>query len=149
VERVLRWAAMRRIALLGALLLTGLSQTGCVERLLAIHSDPPGAAVYLDGEKVGTTPCEVSYTWYGTRDLILELRGYTLIRKEVVLNPPWWQIIPLDFITDVIIPFTIRDHLAVQYTMEPAPVTREEVDVVLQKADELRKKAETDPQPKQ
>jgi hypothetical protein len=34
--------------------------------------------------------------------------------------------------------------------MEPAPVTREEVDAVLQRADELRKKSETtDPQPKQ
>src|SRR5580765_4518638 len=112
---------MRRTVLLIALLLGVLTQTGCVERLLTIHSDPPGAGVYLDGEKVGTTPCEVTYVWYGTRDLILELRGYTLIRQEVVLNPPWWQIIPLDFITDVIIPFTIRDRMAVSFTMEPAP----------------------------
>lgn len=138
------------MALSGALLLGVLTQTGCVERLLAIHSDPPGAAVYLDGEKVGTTPCEVSYTWYGTRDLILELRGYTLIRQEVVLNPPWWQIIPLDLITDVVIPFTIRDYMAVSYAMEPAPFTREEVDTVLQRADELRKKSlATEPQPKE
>ncbi|HZE97081.1 MAG TPA: PEGA domain-containing protein [Planctomycetota bacterium] len=140
---------MRRILLL-ALLLAGLSQAGCVERLLAIHSDPPGAAVYLDGEKVGTTPCEVTYTWYGTRILILELRGYTLIRQEVPLNPPWWQIIPVDFITDVVIPFTIRDRMAVSYTMEPAPVSLKEVDAVLQRADELRKKSlEQDPAPKQ
>ncbi len=133
---------MRRTGILLPLALALLSQTGCVERFLAIHSDPPGAAVYLDGEKVGTTPCEVTYTWYGTRDLILELRGYTLIRQQVVLNPPWWQIIPLDFITDIIIPFTIRDQMAVSYTMETAPVSREEVDAVLQKADELRKKAD-------
>jgi len=135
---------------MAALLLGVLSQAGCVERLLAIHSDPPGAAVYLDGEKVGTTPCEVTYVWYGTRDLVLELRGYTLIRQEVTLSPPWWQIIPLDFITDVVIPFTIRDKMAVAYPMEPAPVTREEVDAVLQRADELRKKSKApDPQPKQ
>jgi hypothetical protein len=131
---------MRRVGIL--LVLALLSQAGCVERFLAIHSDPPGAAVYLDGEKVGTTPCEVTYTWYGTRDLILELRGYTLIRQQVVLNPPWWQIIPLDFITDIVIPFTIRDRMAVSYTMETAPVSREEVDAVLQRAEELRKKAE-------
>ena len=140
---------MRRIALLGGLLLGVLSQAGCVERLLYIHSDPPGAAVYVDGEKVGTTPCEVSYLWYGTRDLILELRGYTLVRQPVVLNPPWWQIVPLDLITDVILPFTIRDTMAVSYRLDPAPVTREEVDAVLQKADELRKKSEApEPQPK-
>lgn len=140
---------MRRAGLLAAVLLAGLSQAGCVDRFLAIHSDPPGAAVYLDGEKVGTTPCEVGYIWYGTRDLVLELRGYTLIRQQVVLNPPWWQITPLDLVTDVVIPFTIRDRMAVSYTLETAPVSREEVDAVLQKADELRKKAEApSPPPK-
>jgi len=137
------------MGLLLAACLAVLSQTGCVERLLAIHSDPPGAAVYLDGEKVGTTPCEVSYVWYGTRDLILELRGYTLIREQVVLNPPWWQIIPLDLVTDIIIPFPIRDRMSVSYTLETAPVSREEVNTVRQRADELRKKADADPAPKQ
>jgi len=132
---------MRRLGVLLGLVL--LSQAGCVDRFLAIHSDPPGAAVYLDGEKVGTTPCEVPYTFYGTRDLILELRGYTLVRREIVLNPPWWQIIPMDFITEVLIPFTLTDRLSVSYMMETAPVSREEVDAVLRKADELRKKAET------
>lgn len=132
---------MKRAALAGALLLGLLSQTGCVERLLAIHSDPPGASVYLDGEKVGTTPCEVSYVWYGTRDLILELRGYTLIRREVTLSPPWWQVTPMDLLTDVVIPITLRDKSAVSYSMEPAPVTREEVDTVLERAEDLRKKS--------
>ncbi len=132
---------MRRAIVLGAALIGALSQGGCVERLMAIHSDPPGAAVYLDGEKVGTTPCEVTYTWYGTRDLVLELRGYTLVRQQVTLSPPWWQIIPLDFLTDVVIPITIHDRLSVSYVLEEAPVSQEAVDTVLQRAEELRKKA--------
>ena len=136
---------MRRILLMGALAAAALSQTGCVERLLAVHSDPPGAAVYLDGEKVGTTPCEVSYVWYGTRTLVLELRGFTLVRQDVVLSPPWWQIIPLDFVTDVLIPMTITDRLAVSYTLEQAPVSPEEVHSVLERAEELRKKALSPP----
>jgi hypothetical protein len=131
---------MRRIFLLGAAA-AALSQTGCVERLLAIQSDPPGAAAYLDGEKVGTTPCEVPYTWYGTRLLVLELRGFNLVRQEVVLNPPWWQIVPIDFITDVLIPMTIRDRMSVSYTLDPAPASPEEVDTVLERADELRKRS--------
>jgi hypothetical protein len=118
-----------------------------VERLLAIHSDPPGATVYVDGEKVGTTPCDVSYTWYGTRDVILELRGYKLIRQEVTLNPPWWQITPLDFVTDIVIPIMLRDRLAVSYALDPAPATREEVDAVVQRADELRLKAQAQESP--
>lgn len=133
--------AMRRAGMLGALLLAGFSQAGCVERLLAVHSDPPGASVYLDGEKVGTTPCEIPYLWYGTRDLILELRGFTLVRQQVTLNPPWWQITPLDFVTDVVVPITLHDRMSVSYTLDTAPVTRQEVDAVLERADELRKKA--------
>ena len=132
---------MRRAVLLPAALLALLSQSGCVERLLAIHSDPPGAAVYVDGEKAGTTPCEVPYIWYGTRVVVLELRGFSLIRQEVVLNPPWWQIIPIDFITDVVIPFTIRDRLSVSYTLEPAPVSPQELEAVFERAAELRKKS--------
>src|SRR5437764_14490047 len=101
---------MRRAALLMAALLALLSQSGCVERLLAIHSDPPGAAVYLDGEKVGTTPCEVPYTWYGTRVVVLDLRGFTLVRQQVVLNPPGLQAIPIDSVTDVLVHITLRDR---------------------------------------
>jgi len=136
---------MRRAIVLSAILLGALSQSGCVDRFLAIHSDPPGAVVYVDGEKVGTTPCEISYTWYGTRLVVLELRGYSLVRQEVTLSPPWWQIIPIDFITDVVIPFTIRDRMAVSYTLEPAPLSPEELNDVLERADELRKKSAASP----
>lgn len=136
---------MRRAILLCALVVAALSQAGCVERILAIHSDPPGASVYVDGEKVGTTPCEVNYTWYGTRTLIIELRGYALVRKEVTLSPPWWQLIPIDFFTDVVIPFTLRDRDSVSYTLDPAPASPEEVDALLQRADELRKRSQAAP----
>jgi hypothetical protein len=131
---------MRRALLLPLALLGALSLSGCVERLLAIHSDPPGAAVYVDGEKVGTTPGEINYTWYGTRLVVLELRGYSLVRQEVVLSAPWWQMIPIDFITDVLIPITIRDRMAVSYALEPAPPSPEEKDALLERADELRKR---------
>jgi hypothetical protein len=132
---------MRRALLLSATLLAALSQSGCVERLLAIHSDPPGAAVYVDGEKVGTTPCEVRYIWYGTRVVVLELRGFSLVHQEVVLSPPWWQIIPIDLITDILIPITIRDRYSVSYTMEPAPVSPQEADAVYERAMELKKRS--------
>jgi len=132
---------MRRGLLLASVLIAALSQSGCVERLLAIHSDPPGAAVYVDGEKVGTTPCEVHYTWYGTRLVVLELRGFSLVHQEVVLAAPWWQWIPMDFITEILVPITIRDRLSVSYALEPAPVSLEEVNTVLDRAEELRKRS--------
>ena len=114
---------------------------GCVDRVVSIRSEPDGAEVFLDGVKVGETPCEVRYTWYGTRDLVLEKRGYREIREKVSLAGPWWQFPVLDFITDVLIPFTITDRRDLTYTLERAPTTREELLEVRARAEELRRRA--------
>lgn len=118
-----------------------LALAGCVERLVAVRSEPPGAAVYLDGELRGETPCEIPYTWYGTRELVVEKRGFREIRQEVSLGTPWWQIPPLDLVTDVLLPFTITDRTEVEVKLEPAPVTREELEGVLKRVAEAREKA--------
>jgi hypothetical protein len=36
---------------------------------------------------------------------------------------------------------TLRDRLSVSYTLDPAPVSPEEVDSVLERAEELRKRS--------
>ena len=47
----------------------------------------------------------------------------------------------MDFVTDVVIPFTLHDRLSVSYVLEPAPITPEELQAVLERADQLRKKS--------
>jgi hypothetical protein len=128
---------MRRLLPLLAVPLLG----GCVDRLVSIRSEPTGAEVYLDGVKVGETPCEVRYTWYGTRELILEKRGYREVRERVSLSGPWWQYPVLDFVTDVLIPFTITDRTDLTYTLERAPTTQDELVEVRARAEELRRRA--------
>lgn len=120
------------------LLLAVLPLCGCVERLIALRSDPDGAEVYVDGEKVGQTPIDVPYVWYGTREIVLEKRGYREIRERVALNPPWWQYPGLDFITDVLLPFTLTDRVEYAFHLERAPVSREEIGEVLRRAEETR-----------
>ncbi len=132
---------LRRAVLLLLILGAAPCLGGCVERILAVRSEPPGAVVYLDGEKVGVTPCEMKYLWYGTRELVVELSGYRLVSELVTLSPPWWQIMPLDFLTDVLLPFTITDRVDLVRTLEPAPVSKEEVQEVLRRAEELRRRA--------
>ena len=39
------------LILVGALILTG-----CVERLITVKTNPPGAVVWLNGEETGITP---------------------------------------------------------------------------------------------
>lgn len=127
---------IRRTAALAALLLSG-----CVERLVAVRSEPPGATVTIDQEKVGETPCEAPYTWYGKRELVVELKGFRPVRETIVLNPPWWQFFPLDFLTDVLVPFTLRDRVEYSFTLQPAPVSADEIEEVRRRAAELREKA--------
>lgn len=111
---------------------------GCVERLIAVRSEPGGADVYVDGEKVGVTPVDVPYIWYGTREIVLEKRGFREIRERVALNPPWWQYPGLDLLTDVVLPFTITDRTELSFHLERAPLSREEVEDVLRRAAETR-----------
>ena len=128
---------MRALLLLAPLLLAG-----CVERYIALRSEPAGAEVYLDGEKVGQTPIDIPYIWYGTREVVLEKRGYREIRERVALNPPWWQYPVIDFVTDVLIPFTITDREEFSFHLERAPLSREEIDETLKRAEETKAKAD-------
>ena len=111
---------------------------GCVERLIAVRSEPAGADVDVDGEKIGQTPIDVPYIWYGTREIVLEKRGYREIRERVALNPPWWQYPGLDLLTDVVLPFTITDRVEFSFHLERAPLSREEIDDVLRRAEDTR-----------
>lgn len=96
--------------------------TGCVERILQVRSDPPGARVYVNGEDAGETPCDHPFTFYGTVDVVVRAPGTVSSRKLVSLSPPWYQIFPLDLVTDVIVPWTIRDVHEVRIELRsPAP----------------------------
>ena len=117
------------------------SQTSQPHSLIASDRVEGTPVRRTDGEKIGTTPCEVKYLWYGTRELVVELSGYRLVSELVTLSPPWWQIMPLDFVTDVLLPFTITDRVDLVHTLEPAPVSKEEVQEVLRRAEELRRRA--------
>jgi hypothetical protein len=119
------------------------SLAGCVDRFVSLRSEPPGAVVYLDGEKVGETPCEVKYIWYGTRELVIERKGYKVVREMISLRLPWWQFFPMDFITDVLVPFTLTDRTEFSYSLERDLPTEEERAEVLRRAAELREKAES------
>jgi hypothetical protein len=100
-------------------LLLALCLAGCVEHKLLVRSEPPGATIFVDGREVGDTaegPVEVPFDFYGTRVVTARKPGFVPARVEVELDPPWWQVFPLGFFTDVLWPGTIED------VHEPAPV---------------------------
>jgi len=94
---------------------------GCVERRLFVRSDPEPAQVFLDGEPRGQTPLRIPFTYYGTRELVLRAPGRRARRLAVEILPPWYQITPLDFVSELLLPFTIVDEREVFATLLPSP----------------------------
>jgi len=113
--------------------------SGCVQRRLLIRSDPPGAVVYVDDYEVGTTPASTSFTYYGTRKIRLVKDGCETLTVMQSIPPPWYQIPPLDFITENFVPGKIRDRQQLYYRLEPQRVVPTEQ--LLREAEELRGRA--------
>ena len=102
------------LAILGTLL-----QTGCVRRRLMIRSNPPGALVYVDNQPIGTTPCATDFTYYGTREIRLVKAGYETLTVNQPLPSPWYQIPPLDFVSENLIPQKIQDYRTASFNLVP------------------------------
>ncbi len=83
---------------------------GCVTRKLHLRSDPPGAVAYLDGERVGVTPVELDFLSYGTRRVELLLPDHARHVELITLERPWWQWVPFDIITELLLPWNIHSE---------------------------------------
>ncbi|MHC4605805.1 MAG: PEGA domain-containing protein [Planctomycetota bacterium] len=117
---------------------------GCVHRVLRIESVPTGAEITIDGVSAGTTPADVPFVWYGTREISLEKRGYQSVTVMESVLPPWWQIFPLDFVTDVLLPVPLWDVHELRYTLEPFGEGPEDYEETLRRAEEFKRKAHED-----
>ncbi len=109
-----RWLVVV-VALVAA---TGLS--GCVERRYTIRTDPPGALVIVNGEPIGTTPVSRSFTFYNDRTFRIIKEGYATKDLVAPFPPPWYDNIVTEFFTENVIPYTFRDEIEFNYTLEPA-----------------------------
>jgi hypothetical protein len=127
---------MSRRLLLGAGWLLAALCAGCVERTYTILTVPPGAIVLENGHEVGPAPLTRPFRYYGTYRFDIIANGY---QTKTVLQPichPWYEYFPLDFISENLIPWVIRDRRQFEYTLEPLQVIPPEV--VLQAADQTR-----------
>ena len=100
-------------------LLVGFVLPGCVRRRLTVRSNPPGASVYVDNIEVGTTPCAVDFTYYGTREIRLVKDGYETLTVNQPLPTPWYEVPPLDLVSETMVPYEIHDERNVNYNLAP------------------------------
>lgn len=115
--------------------------SGCVERRFVINTNVPGAVVYDEkGLPIGATPCDREFTYYGKYRFTLVKDGYQTQVAETKVRAPWFELPPLDFISENLLPFTIRDVRRLDYVLQPAPNISP--DDVLREATELRSRGQ-------
>jgi hypothetical protein len=125
-----------RVASLAAALCVLIAMGGCVQRRLTIRSNPPGARVYVGDEEIGTTPVSTDFVYYGTRKIRLVKDGYETMLVNQPIPAPWYQIPPLDFVSENLVPGEIRDERVVNFQLVPLqPVI---TDQLLARAEQLR-----------
>jgi hypothetical protein len=119
---------------------------GCVERTMVIITDPP-TAVILDEkhQPLGTSPVDRTFTYYGKYRFYCVKDGYETLIVEERVRPPWYEFFPLDFISENILPWNLRDKRYFRYTLQPATVVPPET--VLKQAEELRERGKTTGKP--
>jgi hypothetical protein len=110
---------------------------GCVRRTMTINTDPQGALIALNDREVGRTPVTVDFTWYGDYDVIARLDGYQTLKTHYRANPPWYEIWPLDFVSEVLVPVELHDsHEMPPLYLEPEP--EPDAEALVQRAEEMR-----------
>jgi hypothetical protein len=110
---------------------------GCVERVVSITSEPPGALVYVNDREIGRTPVETRFVHYGTFDVRLVREGSEPLSTVGRAKAPLWDTVPLDFFA-ALLPIPLESRIEWHYELEPA---RDEAAGMVERASELRDRA--------
>lgn len=125
------------LLLLGIMIGAGL--TGCVRRTLTITTAPPQALVYLNDQEVGRSELTTDFLWYGDYDVVIRKEGCQTLHTHLQLDPPWYQVVPLDFIAEVLWPRRVVDSHYAHFELVPwKSPTHEEL---IERAEETRRAA--------
>lgn len=128
------------IRLLLVVVVSCLTQSGCVRRRMTIRTNPPGAVAFVDDQRIGVTPVSTPFTYYGTRKIQLFKDGFEPLTVKQRFSVPWYEYPPLDFIAENLWPREIRDERVVNFEMIPQQIVPN--DELLGRAEMLRSSAQ-------
>lgn len=117
-------------------LVLALAGSGCVERRFVVTTDPPGVKVLRNGQDLGTAPADDHFVYYGNYHFTLIKDGYEIQQIDQPIDAPWYEYPVLDFISENLIPWKIRDVRRFHYVMQP--VNTPNVKDVLDRAERLQ-----------
>ncbi|MCR4318679.1 MAG: PEGA domain-containing protein [Planctomycetes bacterium] len=113
--------------------------SGCFSRVIEVRSNPEGAVCYIDGEQVGVTPVEIEFVHYGPRQIRLSMDGYLIFSEKVEVDTPWYEVFPLDFFVEHLVPFPVEDRRVMSFDLvEREKPTLDEVEEFYRRAGEVR-----------
>jgi len=123
---------------IGAVLLLAmcLTSSGCVRRRMTIRSNPSGAMVFVDDQKIGVTPVSTPFTFYGTRKIQLFKDRFESQTIKQQFLPPWYEFPVLEFISENLWPWEVRDERFVDVQLAPLQIVPN--DQLIGRADALR-----------
>ncbi len=122
--------------------------SGCVTRSITVKTNPSNALVYIDNELIGESPVTTPFTFYGTRKIMIERKdedGVLTHERTIVfekIKAPVYEIFPLDFFSELVWPFKIKDDQVLSYNLvELDPLSiKERQAKMLKNAEELRQR---------
>ena len=97
--------------------------------------------VLLDGEEMGRTPVSGDFIYYGTREIKLIKDGFETFTTLQEVRPPWYQRVPLDVISDNLLPYRVTDRHDFTFKLRKQGVTR--IKDLINRANGLRGEAQT------
>lgn len=107
---------------------------------MTIRSNPPGALVFVDEQPIGITPVSTRFTYYGTREIRVIKDGYETVTQNHTFRTPWYEYPPLDFFTENLWPFEVRDERMVDFELPLSQVVPTQA--VLERGEQLRASAQ-------
>jgi hypothetical protein len=116
--------------------------SGCMDKMLTVRSDPPGALVFLNGVEAGRTPVTRDFVWYGTYDVAMRKPGYQTLRAHSKVIAPWWGWVPFDLLAELA-PLRFRDEQTLRYTLKPETAAASDPQQMLNRAEALSERLES------
>jgi hypothetical protein len=96
---------------------------GCVERRMVITTEPFGAIVYDERNvPLSASPADHPFTYYGKYRFKIVKDGYETLVVEENVQPPWYEWLGLDFVSETLLPWTLRDVRRFHYKLQPVVI---------------------------
>jgi hypothetical protein len=108
---------------------------------MTIRTNPPGALVYVDDNEIGISPCSTNFIYYGSRKIRIVKDGFETLTTLQYVPPPWYEIPPLDFVSENFVAGRVNDQRTFDYQLRPQGVVP--TDQLLDRAEALRHGSQT------